>query len=126
MKETVKERGLTLKAMQKHLIMTVVTALCLAVLGGVLSSFAFYHNTKNDIKVIQDNDIEQNEDIQNIHSTLKEINNKLGTTNTTTAVSDEKIKGLENTVNNIKEDMGRVQENQTEILKILGEIKRKQ
>ena len=59
--------------------------------------------------------------------TLKEINNKLGTTNTTTAVSDEKIKGLEKTINNVQEKSNyHSKKTKLKILKILGDIKRNQ
>jgi peptidoglycan hydrolase CwlO-like protein len=126
MEGQVKEKPLTLKGLQKHLILTVVSAICLAVLGGILTSFVFYHKANNNFEVLHQNDIEHDSQIQSINTTLQDINNKLGTTNTTTAVSDEKIKGLENTVNDIKDDVGNIQKNQTEILKILGDIKRKQ
>jgi len=126
MEGKLKEQPLTLKGLQKHLILTVLTTICLAVLGGIITSFAFYYNTNNDIEVLQTNDVKQSDDIENINATLKQINEKLGTTNTTTAVSDEKIKGLENTINNIEGDVSNIGKTQTEILKILGDIKRNQ
>ena len=46
MEATLKEKRLTLKGLQKHLIFTVVTAICLAILGGGLTSFAFYYKNQ--------------------------------------------------------------------------------
>ena len=125
-KDEDKDLLLTRKGLERHIIKTIVISVILAVLGGAGTAFAFYYKANNQFENLHKNDARQDESINKMTSTLNEINTKLGTTKTSTAVSDEKIKGLEKTINMIQETQVSVQKNQTDILKMLGEIRRNQ
>lgn len=120
-----KEKPLTIKALQKHIVYTIVGCIVVTIIGGATTSFAFYHKTNNEIANIIENDKKQDASINRVYSTVNQINDKLGSTNTVTAISDEKIKGLENQIQSTNEQMKIMQQTQLEMLKMLSEIKRK-
>lgn len=120
-----KEKPLTIKALQKHIVYTIIGCIIVTIVGGITTSFAFYHKTNNEIANIIENDKKQDASINKVYSTVNQINEKLGSTNTVTAVSDEKIKGLENQIQSTNEQMKIMQQTQLEMLKMLSEIKRK-
>ena len=119
------EKPLTFRGLQKHIIYTIVGCFVLALLTGAGTSTAFYYKTNNAIERGIENDEEQDKSINEIKISVQQINSKLGSTNTTTAVSDERIKALEKIIENLQANQQNIQKNQTEMLKILIDINRK-
>jgi len=124
MEEQIKEEPVTLKSLQKHVIKVLVAAIVIAVMGGAGTAFAFFYKTNYGIEKIIINDIRQDKSIEGIGIVLNDVSNKVGSTNTSAAVLDEKIKGLEGVMASIQQTQTNIQTTQTDILKILGEIRR--
>ena len=124
MEEQIKEEPVTLKSLQKHVIKVLVAAIVITVMGGAGTAFAFFYKTNYGIEKIIINDIRQDKSIEGIGIVLNDVSNKVGSTNTSAAVLDEKIKGLEGVMASIQQTQTNIQTTQTDILKILGEIRR--
>lgn len=114
-----------IRGLGKDIVKAVVISTVLAIFTSVGAVYAVYYKTTNKIDNIVVNDEKQDAALAKYNHTLNQINEKLGSTNTVTAVSDEKIKGLENQIQYTNEQMKLMQQTQLEMLKMLGEIKRK-
>lgn len=120
--EVLAQEKVIINMISKHLVKTVLTSILVTILGSIGTISAFYYNTNNDIKDIIENDQMQDESIIQMQTTLISINEKLGSTNTVTAVSDTKIKGLETQINQVQKQQEIMQQT---MMQILVEIKRK-
>lgn len=120
--EVLAQEKVIISMISKHLVKTIVTSIIVTVLGSVGTISAFYYNTSNNVSNIVENDRKQDESLTQMQNTLISINEKLGSTNTITAVSDTKIKGLETQINQVQKQQEQMQQT---MYQILVEIKRK-
>lgn len=120
------EKKLSVKAVRNYIIKTVVGGLILTFLGSFTTSVAFYYRTNNSIENLINNDVKQEQKIANMGEILENMNQKLFSTNTVTAVSDERVDGMETQLQEVQKEISAVQKTQIDILKILGDIKRNQ
>src|SRR3989344_2750064 len=114
--EVLAQEKVIINMISKHLVKTVLTSILVTILGSIGTISAFYYNTNNDIKDIIENDQMQDESIIQMQTTLISINEKLGSTNTVTAVSDTKIKGLETQINQVQKQQEIMQQTMMQIL----------
>lgn len=112
------EEKLTLKALQNHLIKTVLGALAVTLVGAFFTSYAFHINTNNSIDALNKNKAETTEDIKSLKSDVADIKMTLSNTTFYTTDNKEKVKSLETEISEIKKQ-------QDEMLKLLYEIKSK-
>lgn len=117
---TTQKQKTFLKDLASHAVKLVIGAIIIAVMGGIGSSFVIY----NKIEATLQNDIKQDEVIMEAIQKIEKINEKVGGTHINTAISEEKMKGIENQLNQLQEQQRAMQQTQLDILKILGEINR--
>ena len=126
MEATLTEQKTFFKVLEEHIIKTIIAAIVIASLTGAGTAFGFYYNTNTDIKNLFDKDVEKTNAINNIEESISEINDKMGGTNLTTAVSEERMNGLESSFNDVKTNMVIIQKNQTDMMKLMLDIQRNQ
>lgn len=110
MTENTKNRQMTRSKMRNSIIVTVVSSIIISSLGGAGSVYAFYYKTKTSIDNLILNDTKQD-------ATLKEINNKLSSSVTNSAISESEIEHLQ-------EDIQQIRLKQDKIYDLLLEIKK--
>ena len=64
--EEVKDKPLTIKALQKHIIYTIVGCIIITIIGGLTTSFTFYYKTTNELENIHNHNKKQDESINEI------------------------------------------------------------
>lgn len=118
-----KEKTLTLKELQSHVIKTIVGALAVAVIGSFITIYSFYYSTINTIDNLKESKTETQSEIKElrisvdkINDNVNEIQTKLSNTNIYTDNNKEQIKSL-------NERMGNMEKKQDEMLNILYDIK---
>jgi len=126
MEATLTEQKTFFKVLEEHIIKTIIAAIVIASLTGAGTAFGFYYNTNTDIKNLYDKDVEKTKAINNIEESISDINDKMGGTNLTTAVSEERMNGLESSFNDVKTNMVIIQKNQTDMMKLMLDIQRNQ
>lgn len=117
---------ISIKSLRNYFIYAIVGCLAMTFLSSFATIYTFYYQTNRNIENLNSSDLEQNTNIEKINVNLNEINKIITNTTTITAVSDEKIGGLEKNISKIQVDVVDMQKTQIDILKILGEIKRRQ
>lgn len=118
---TTQKQKTFLKDLASHAIKIIIGAIVVAVMGGIGSSFVIY----NKIETTLQNDIKQDEVIMEAIQKIEKIDEKVGGTKINTAVSEEKMKAIENQLDQLQEQQRSMQQNQLDILKILGEMNRR-
>jgi peptidoglycan hydrolase CwlO-like protein len=111
--------SLTLKSLQSHVIKSLFGALAIALLSAVLTSYAFYYNTNNNLDELNKSKAETSQDIKALKSDVADIKSTLSNTTFYTTDNKEKVKSLESEIKDMRKQ-------QDEMLKILYEIKAKQ
>lgn len=110
-----------LKDLASHAVKIIIGAIVVAVMGGIGSSFVIY----NKIEKTLENDVKQDKTIVEAIEKIEKIDEKVGGTKINTAVSEEKMKGIENQLDQLQEQQRSMQQTQLDILKILGEMNRR-
>ena len=113
-----KEKPLTRKRLRNHIVLTIVSSVLISSLGGAGSVLAFYHKTNINMETLSKSDKAQSEDIT-------EIKDKMGMSATTSAVARTEIKNIQEDVKEVKQTQKSILNNQTEIYKLLVELKNK-
>jgi hypothetical protein len=117
------QETLTIKKLESHLIKTIIGALAVGIVGAFFTSFAFYYNSGNRFKNLEQSKIETKiemkelkDNVEGIKYDVGEIKTSLSNTGIYTTDNKERISTLEQDVKEIKES-------QVEMIKILYELK---
>lgn len=94
MTTTTSEVPLTLKSVQKHIVLTIVGCLILAIGTAFVTSVGFYYKTNNDVNNLTVATTENTQGIKDLNTTIDKLADKVTDGQTPTSINSLEVRNL--------------------------------